>query len=115
MNLQETYAALGGDLKGTLNRLRKESLVCRMAKRYPADPSYREFVKAMELKDPKEAFRAVHTIKGTSATLGFTPLYEEASILSDMLREGWNEKAIEESKKLASVYDKTLQALEALE
>ena len=40
MTLKEFYAAVGGDYDATLNRIPKESMVLRFAKKYADDKTY---------------------------------------------------------------------------
>lgn len=57
------------------------------------DRDAERLAEAIGRKDFRTAFDAVHSIKGSSGTLGLTPLYEKAAILSDDFRDevrsGW--------------------------
>ena len=50
---------------------------------------------AMKNQDPKAAYEAAHELKGTTLTLGLTPLYEAINAVVEALREGaWTEDAV---------------------
>lgn len=57
------------------------------------DHDAERLAEAVGKRDFRAAFDAVHSIKGSSGTLGLTPLYEKAAILSDDFRDevrsGW--------------------------
>jgi len=93
MTLQECYAAMGGDYADVAARLRSERLVQKFLLKYLNDQSFDLLCSAMAEKDPEEAFRAAHTIKGVCQNLGFTRLLDSSSQLSDALRHGWTPEA----------------------
>ena len=49
---------------------------------------------AMREQNAGKAFDAAHELKGTTVTLGLTPLYEAICALVDDLRSGWTEQAV---------------------
>jgi len=93
MTLQECYAALGGDYADVSARLRSDRLVQKFLLKYLNDQSFDLLCAAMAKKEPEEAFRAAHTIKGVCQNLGFTRLLDSSSQLSDALRHGWTPEA----------------------
>ena len=93
MNLQECYAALGGNYTEVCGRLHSERLVQKFVLKFLDDKSYELLCVSMAEKDYGEAFRAAHTIKGVCQNLGFTKLLESSSLLSDALRNGWTPEA----------------------
>ena len=86
MTLKEFYEQIDGSYEDTLHRLTSEALVHRFVLKYPADPSFAQLREAVAAADWESAFRAAHTMKGISRDLGFTPLFEASSALSDALR-----------------------------
>ena len=57
------------------------------------DHNAEKLAEAVGKQDFRAAFEAVHSIKGSSGTLGLTPLYDQAALLSDdfrnEVRSGW--------------------------
>lgn len=53
MTLKEFYAAVGGDYDATLNRIPKESMVLRFAKKYADDKTYAQLTEAVKAQDGK--------------------------------------------------------------
>jgi len=93
MTLQDCYAAMGGDYADVSARLRSDRLVQKFILKYLDDQSFNLLCAAMAEKNPDEAFRAAHTIKGVCQNLGFTRLLDSSSQLSDALRHGWTPEA----------------------
>lgn len=88
MTLQDCYVKLEGDYAGVLSRLMKDSMVSRFLGMFSKDKSMDELKTAYAAKDWENAFRAVHTLKGTSLNLGITKLAGLASELTESLRNG---------------------------
>ena len=84
MTLKEFYAAVGGDYDATLNRIPKESMVLRFAKKYADDKTYLQLTEAVKAQDWETAFRASHTLKGVAQNLGF----DAAFALTEEMRGG---------------------------
>ena len=88
MTISQCYEKLGGDFEGVMSRLMKAERVAKFTLRYPDDPTYGQLVSSLDAKDYETAFRAAHTMKGTSANLGFTALYGKVCIITEELRGG---------------------------
>lgn len=88
MTIQDCYAKLSSDYNEVLERLNKPERVEKFFLRFLDDTSYSELVAAVEKTDWPAAFRAAHTLKGTSGTLGISILATPASELTEMLRNG---------------------------
>lgn len=86
MTIQECYQRLGGDYARTEKRMSSGSLVRRFIVRFPEDGSFSELCAAMEEGARGRAFRAAHTLKGVSGSLGLDRLYASASLLTELLR-----------------------------
>lgn len=86
MSLEIAYAAMGGDLETVRRRLLTDERIEKFAKIFLQDTSMQMLEGALETGDFSEAYRGAHTLKGVSRDLGFTPLFEAASALSDALR-----------------------------
>lgn len=86
MSLESCYAAMGGDLEGVRGRLLTDERIRKFAAIFLEDKSFENLGASLEEGNLAEAFRAAHTMKGISRDLGFTPLFEASSALSDALR-----------------------------
>lgn len=86
MTVKECYEMAGADFNDAMNRLGSEALVKRFAVKFLQDKSYEELKDAMEAQDAERAFRAVHTLKGVCANLGFKELLQVSSDLTEKLR-----------------------------
>lgn len=86
MSLEVCYAAIGGDLEGVRGRLLTDERITKFVGIFIEDTSFQTLIDSLESGAMDEAFRAAHTMKGISRDLGFTPLFEASSALSDALR-----------------------------
>lgn len=105
MNLQECYAAFGGDYDSVIDHIQSESIVHKFVLRFLDDKSYEKLVSAIESGNYEEAFAAVHTLKGVCLNLCFKRLSESTSGLTELLRN----KSDDEVDR-----DKCLEALEVI-
>lgn len=115
MTLKECYAAIGGDYENVVTRLMTEKLVQKFVLKFLDDPSYENLCKALEAKNYEEAFRAVHTIKGICQNLSFTRLYESSNQLTEALRNGYHENAVELFKQVEADYQQTVSAIKTFQ
>lgn len=92
MTIEACYRQLGGDLARAEKHLSGRRLVERFIVRFLDDGSFVSLCSAMEDGSREAAFRAAHTLKGVSGTLGLSRLYASASQLTELLRP--EEKAI---------------------
>ncbi len=114
--LEEFYRRVGADADEVVRRLGVgEELVVCFALRYREDDTFERLAAALDADDTEEAFRAAHTLKGSSGTLGFERLYREASDMTEMLRRGELERAKDSLPVLEEEYDNVIEALERLD
>lgn len=115
MNIRSCYEKMGADFDETFTRLKSETLIAKIAKKYIDDPSFSQLKDAFEKKDIEAAFRASHTLKGVCLSLGFTQLTKDAIPLTEILRgQSWDGaqelfNQVEESQK------KTIELLKELD
>lgn len=87
MTVKECYELIGADYEGVMSRLRTEERVKKFLLKVLNDKSYDLLLDSVAGGNIEEAFRAAHTMKGVCQNLSLTPLYESASVLSDVLRD----------------------------
>ena len=85
--MEEFYTKIGGNYNETKNRLIREDLIRRFVCQFPQDPSFGQLEESLNASDLKNAFNAIHTLKGVSLNLGFDRLSNRAVLLTDALRE----------------------------
>lgn len=115
MDIKECYAAMNADFNDVFKRFGNEKMVSKFAVKFLNDPSYSSLCEALAAKDGETAFRAVHTLKGTCANLGFTGLYSAAAELTEKLRGGSTEGSEELFEKLTEQYNLTVDVLHRYE
>lgn len=86
MTLDQLYTSLDSDLSKVLERLQKCTLLERLLKMFLADTTMENLKKAVEAQNASDAFLYVHTLKGVALNLGFSPLAEASSALTELLR-----------------------------
>lgn len=113
MTLNEFYGEVGGDYADVVCRLQNEALVKRFLKMIASDKSMTILDNAMETNDVKEAFRAVHTLKGIALNLSLTSLAEMCSCMTEAVRDHdvMPDNANELYKIVKKEYDHTINAL----
>ena len=81
MELEEFYKQ---DVK---RRLLNEEFIRKFVLKFKDDETFDNLIDAFNKADYKEAFRFIHTLKGTSVNLGFDDLYQASCNLTECLRK----------------------------
>ena len=115
MTLQELYTEIGGNYENMLERFGKEERIRKFVLLFLRDGSYTQFLEAMEYKDVKSAFRAIHTLKGVCLNLGFSSLYEIVNMMTEALRAEDMEEGEKMMPELTSVYEKYIRKIQKYE
>ncbi len=115
MTLEECYAALEGDYKEVVGRLRTERLVQKFVLKFLNDGSYDLLVTSMENQNYDDAFRAAHTIKGVGQNLSFNKLYKSSHLLTEALRNKNIEEAAPLYEQVKADYAQTVSAIRQYE
>lgn len=87
MTLQECYTQLRGNYAEAKQRLMNDRLIDKFILKFPDDPSMEALREMVKAGDNAASFRAVHTLKGVAANLAFTQLFQDASNLTEQLRD----------------------------
>lgn len=90
MNTQEVYTQLHGSYNDAKSRLMTDKLIEKFLLKFFNDPTYQQLLDAVAASNIEESFRAAHTLKGVAANLGFTELQQNASALTEQLRDRQN-------------------------
>lgn len=110
--LREIYDIAGSDAEKVLARFGgNEEMLKRFLCLFAQDSSFSELQAALAAGNTEEAFRAVHTLKGICANLGFARLYEKSSEMTELLRRGELDKAAPLFTGLEDEYEKVMEAL----
>ncbi len=115
MTLTECYEAIGGNYEEVISRLGSERLVQKFVLKFLDDGSYDLLCSAMEEKKWDEAFRAAHTIKGICQNLGFTALQVSDEQLTEALRAGHVEEAVQLKGQVDQDYQRTAEGIRAFQ
>lgn len=85
---KEQLLSAGVDVSGAMNRfMNNAGLYEKFLRKFPADPSYQNLLDSVQANDPKEAFRAAHTLKGVAGNLGFENLLTYVVPLVEVFRD----------------------------
>ena len=87
MELEEFYKQVGGNFEDVKRRLFSEEFIRKFVLKFKDDETFDNLIDAFNKGDYKEAFRFIHTLKGTSVNLGFDDLYKSSCDLTECLRE----------------------------
>lgn len=117
MNIQECYAAMGGDYNDVVSRLRTDERIARFLLRILDDKNMEALCHNLEERNLPEAFRAAHTLKGICMNLSLTKLNTSVSDMTELLR-GRTEYGVDIEPLLLEVkkdYELTMDCIRALE
>lgn len=88
MNLLEALSGYGADVPGTMERLMGDVEVYdQCIHLLLEDPAFSELQNAAARGDSKAAFESAHALKGVSANLGLTPLFDAVCAVVEPLRQ----------------------------
>lgn len=94
-----------------------KNLLEKFVLKFKDDETFDNLIDAFNKADYKEAFRFIHTLKGTSVNLGFDDLYQASCNLTECLREKENlddEERENASKLLQIVKDNYQKIIELI-
>ena len=107
MELEEFYKQVGGNFEDVKRRLLNEEFIRKFVLKFKDDETFDNLIDAFDKADYKEAFRFIHTLKGTSVNLGFDDLYQA----SCNLKENLNDEELEEAGKLIQIVKNSYQKI----
>ena len=117
MNLRQALDALAVDVETTLHRFGgNESLLERFLRKFPQDETYKQLLLVASTWDLPQIERLAHTLKGTSANLGFQKLSDDCHNLVQAIRAGENgpENLKPLLDELSAEYEKIISTIETL-
>lgn len=120
MQIEECYAAFGGNYEDVKSRLMKDELIKRLVIKFLADTSYERLAEAVAQKNHGDAFRAVHTLKGVSQNLSFDRLSKATEGLTETLRK-WETIPVDEAlceaqfEQVTAEYQAVIDAIRQLQ
>lgn len=96
MKMEECYALFGGNYADVKSRLMKDELIKKFVIKFLSDPSYEQLEEAINQQNHKNAFLAVHTLKGLSKNFSFDRLSSATEQLTETLRN-WESAPVDET------------------
>lgn len=105
--LLNRLSAYGVDIPSVLDRfVGDEELYDKCLFMFFEDKAFSELSAALNAKNYQLAFESAHTLKGVSANLGLTPLYDAICKVVEALRIGDNDKAQLESAGVRDEFER---------
>lgn len=102
----EALAEYGCDTNTALERfLGKEELYIKFIKKFLDDKNYAELKGFVEAADYENALKSVHTLKGVSGNLGFSPLFDITADMVTKFRAQQPEEAVAEYPQFDQIYN----------
>lgn len=120
MQLKECYELFGGNFEAVKNRIPKEEIIKKFLIKFLSEPSYDLLYNSLRENKYEDAFRAVHSLKGVSANLGFDRLEASTSELTEYLR-GKDKQRIEKQQcniyfnQITKDYNKVVESIRLLD
>lgn len=107
--------SLGVDLDETLERfVGNEDLFFRCLNKFIDDKNYTNMISAMEANDASASFDSAHALKGVSANLGLSNLYNEMKVITEVFRAGSMNYDSENFNRIKAFYDEAISTIKAL-
>ena len=106
---------IGVDIEAVLDTFCDDEetyLVC--LQKFVKDANYDNLIKAIEEGNPTKAFEAAHSLKGVTGNLGFTELYEQFVVITEVFRAGkidYDPDNLSEIKRLYKIVTETIESL----
>lgn len=104
---------LGVDLEAVLDVFcnNEEAYIVCLHK-FAADKSYNCMLDAIRNNDVDKAFEAAHSLKGVSGNLGFTELFDEVAIITEVFRNKSMDYDINNLENIRNNYKKVIDIIE---
>ena len=84
----EDLKNFGANVEEAMDRcLNNEAFYLKLVEKTLRDPSFGKLKQAIEEKDYSSAFELAHALKGVTANLALTPLFEPINKMTDLLRD----------------------------
>lgn len=115
-NRKKKLQEAGINVEDALERfMGNEALLLRFLFKFAKDENYGKFTAAMEQKDYKEAFEALHTLKGLCGNLSLDALFRVVSKEVEYLRGEKYQEAHILLPEVEGEYKKIIQTLDSME
>ena len=113
---RETLEGLGVDIEETMERfVENEALFFRCLNKLPDDKNYAMLCAAIdEGTDARKAFDAAHALKGVSANLGLTKLFNELREITEVFRAGSMDYDTDNLERLKAAYTEAISTIKTL-
>ena len=109
------YAAHSYDYAGAIERVAgDEELLRSLLDMFLADSNYAQLMSALDAGDAQLGFQAAHSLKGSSGMLGMTGLFEAMKLITEPLRSGDAEKALQYRAEVEREYAVAVGMIECL-
>ncbi len=94
--------------------VQNEALMMKFLLRFSQDKNFALLKQAMENRDAAAGYTAAHTLKGVVGNLSMKALFDQASAVTEDLRRGDLDSAMEKMPELENQYQRVLRTLESL-
>ncbi len=116
MEFLQAMGSVVPDMETTLQRfMGKQDFWKKFVLKFEQDPTYATLSRAWRSGSTEEVEREAHTLKGTSANLGFQRLSDACADMVMHARAGENEAFEADFAAITVQYEKVLEAIHAIE
>lgn len=114
MTVKEFYDNIHSDYSDILTRLPNDELILYFVSKFPSDNSYSELIEAVKNNDIILSFESAHKLKGVTANLSFTPLFDALKDLCEQLRPLTTQADKRLLKRVSDNYNLILKEINSL-
>ena len=106
LTIEEFYEAVGGSYASVKELFLTDERIMKYLLKFKTEGSYQKLMDAVASGEPKASFEAAHDLKGISANMGITPVFDLVVVLVEELRAGrMPDNAQEKYQKLLDMRD----------
>lgn len=111
-DFKQKFISAGNDYDALSERTGgDEELIAQLMQMFLDDDSWESMCSSIEAGECEKAFRAAHSLKGSSGMLGLSGLFAEMKVISDKLRVGELDAAKAVFDEVRSEYETTVELI----
>lgn len=115
MTVKKFYENIDGSYETVFSILSDDKMILHFIKRFKADETYAQLIKAVKQHNITESFENAHKLKGIAANLAFSKLYASLNELSEQLRPRTQTADKELVQRVSECYETIMREINRLE
>lgn len=115
MNIEQFYDSIHAEYENISSRMMgNRKLIEKVVKKFPDDPTYDQFLSALDRGDYEEILKAAHTLKGIASNLEFVLLQKKSEKIVNLIRGNQLESVLIVAEELKNEYENIISKIQEL-